>query len=229
MLNAKKYTTLTVLRAAALAMIATLVISVPPAGAYVGMLISTDLGLLGTGNWIETGPTSIEWEVTQNPDNTWHYWYVFSHPLGETSHFVLETSLNFGPDNIFNTGGDFSSYDIGWQSVGSGNMNMPEDVYGIRFEEAWGLVTTIEFDSDRVPIWSDFYSKNGNAGGFSLNCAWNAGFTDNDTDPLSAPQDGSILNHLLAPDTGITVIPEPTTLLLLGSALAGVVIARRRK
>ena len=98
--------------------------------AYFGSLLSTDGGIQGTGNWIVTGPTFFEWVVTQNMDNSWHYSYVFGHPVGETSHFILEVSHNFTESDIFNESGDFGGIEIGWhQATGSSqpNPNMPED------------------------------------------------------------------------------------------------------
>jgi len=214
----------------ALLLVAAVALAALPAQAFTGTLLAADLAILGTGNWIETGPTGIEWTVTQNADESWHYSYLFWHPKGETSHFILETSTSFTAGNIFNASGDFSLFDVGWQEVGSGNPNMPERVYGIRFDEAWDLNTELAFDSDRAPIWGDFYAKNGNAGGFGPNTAWNAGFTLNDSDPFAAPQDGSLDHHLLVPDTDsdLTPIPEPSAMLLLSSGLLGAWVARRR-
>ena len=55
------------------------------------------------------------------------------------------------------------------------------------------------------------------AGG-SDNSAWNTGFLD--ADPLDLPANGSINNHVLVPDTYTTPVPEPGTLLLVGTGLA---------
>ncbi|MFH1689790.1 MAG: PEP-CTERM sorting domain-containing protein [Candidatus Eisenbacteria bacterium] len=202
--------------------------------AYFGSLLSTDGGIQGTGNWLVTGPTLFEWVVTQNANNSWHYSYVFGHPDGATSHFILEVSHNFTSNDIFNESGDFTKMEIGWHpatGLDQPNPNMPEDVYGIKFDEASGNVTQIEFDSWRVPVWKDFFAKDGVAGGYGVNTAWNKGFTAGDVDPLDAARDGSVDYHILAPDSTTPPVPEPATLMLLGSGLLGsvAVLRRRRK
>ena len=196
--------------------------------AYVGSLLSTTGGIEGTGNWI-TDPAgmSFEWEVTQNADNSWHYSYVFTHPEGETSHFILEVSDTFTANEIFNLAGDVGNVEIGLFDTG-GNPNIPGSIYGIKFEDATGLVTAFSFDSFRVPVWQDFYSKDGVAGGTDFNAAWNTGFLADD--PTALATNGSIDFHVLAPDSTTDPIPEPTTLMLLGSGLLGsVAIFRRRR
>jgi len=71
------------------------------------MLVSTDSGLQGTGAWVDSGPASLEWWVTDNGNGSWHYRYFLTHPSGATSHFILETSLTFTENDIFNASGDF--------------------------------------------------------------------------------------------------------------------------
>jgi hypothetical protein len=171
------------------------------AAAFHGSLSSVDGGIVGTGNWLVTGPTTLEWWVTQNGDGSWHYKYVFSHPVGATSHFILEASASIEEPDIFGILVGFTSFDIGSHLVQSGNPGMPESLFGIKFGGTAGITTTIEFDCTRRPVWGDFYSKDGSAGGYGVNAAWNAGFTVADTDPSDSPQDGTVGGHTLVPDT----------------------------
>jgi hypothetical protein len=198
---------------------------------YSGALTSADFSILGSGNWIVNGPTTLEWTVTQNADNSWHYAYSFMHPVGETSHLIIETSPSFTEADLLNPSGHFGAIDLGWHAVASGNPGMPEAIYGLKFDEASGLTTNVAFDSFRMPVWGDFYAKNGRAGGQGQNAAWNAGFTIEDLDPMAPPQDGSLQFHLLVPDSDSDFtpeVPEPSTWLLLGTALAGGFFVRRR-
>ena len=120
------------------------------------------------------------------------------------------------------------------QKVMSGNQDMPENVYGMRFNPLSGGVTdwTFSFFSNRLPVWGDFYAR---CGGFQggINKAYNynmdglnveRGFISPDVDPVAGPSDGSVDFHILRPDS---VVPEPATAVLL--VLGSLLVLRKRK
>ncbi len=195
----------------------------PSAIIYHGSLTSTpdNLGpIQGQEDWINPGPTSLEWWVTDN-DSTWHYKYLLTVPESTTdvSHFTISVSDLFAAENLFNATGNFAKTEIGDFDQDNGNPNIPAPLHGLKFDDAFGTTVTIEFDSDRVAVWGDVYAK---GGGNPANEVWNAGIAL--PDPLDPPADGSIDYHVLVPDS---VTPAPAALALL--ALAGPVVIRRRR
>jgi hypothetical protein len=188
-----------------------LLVFAPAANAYVGTLSSADGGIDGLGGWIDPGPTTISWEVTDNV-TSWHYKYTLTVPAAAVSHFILETSPAFDATDIFDESGPFTSIEIKLNTAAQGSPDMPDSMYGIRFDETTGTTVVIEFDSLRIPVWGDFYAKDG--GNDPVIQAWNAGFTASDSDPGDPIGNGSVGNHLLVPDTRI---PEPATLALMAA------------
>ncbi len=177
------------------------------------------------GNDPDWFPANIEWTVSENEDGSWNYAYFIQVYAGEVSHFILETSEPLPEGHIFDPSGQFGELVIGeWFYPGGGNPDMPGPVYGVKFDETWGIEFTVEFDSWRVPVWGDFYATDGAAGGLGINQFWNSGFLL--PDPTAPPWDTSIDDHILRPDS---YIPEPGTMTLMGLGLLGLVARVRRR
>jgi hypothetical protein len=179
--------------------------------------------------------------VTQD-DDIWHYSYRLTTNRGAFSHFILETSPHFGEkegdfSNVqVNGSSSYNAWTIGdFSTADPSNPYIPTDIHGLKFDSLNTLVVTVNFDSQRQPMWGDFYAKDGKAGSTSkiFNAGWNEGFQDND--PLVPVTNGSINNHILVPDTAITppAVPEAATLMLSGigmvSMFSGIRLVRSGK
>lgn len=198
---------------------------------YTGTLTwdDTQAELVATNAWAGTG-TSITYIVDDTTSTGyWHYKYILTVDSGDSagiSHMNLETSPDFTADKIKNLehSGTMDEMDVGWLEKNAGST-MPEGMYGIKFDSlSTGGEFTVEFDSLRLPIWGDFFAKDGS--GVQV---YNAGFTspDSDPDPLepSSNPPANVTDHILVPDT--SMIPEPASVAVL--ALGGVMLLIRRR
>lgn len=219
-------------------MVAALVLAagVPAAAdTYTGSLTSADGGGIdGREQWIDPGPSSISWAVSWDEvANAWHYAYTFTVPEFAISHMIIEVSDDFTLDDIWEVEGQHTEISLGTYEGGSGNPNMPGFIYGIKLDgyiadEGDPGYTAVDFSflSRRNPVWADFYAKCGGRQGF-VNEAWNAGLTEfEDDDPLVGPTNGSIDNHILAPNG---YVPEPATTALFGLGIASLIGTRLRR
>lgn len=214
-------------------------ISIPAQGViYTGSLTS-GAGLTGTEQW-STG-ASLSWVVTDETSSPWSYTYTLTVASKDISHVSLEVSDTFELSNLLNVSDPGNILDDGALDIygpglhGNSDPGIPDTMNGIKFnttDDTTSLTWSVE--SDRIPVWGDFYAKDGKSGGQGGGndvYLFNTGFTAADTDPNDAPANGSVDNHILVPDS-ITDdpegpgIPEPSTSLL---GLIGCMMIFRRR
>jgi len=194
-------------------------------------------GVFSGGEW---GPNEdgflIEWTVYQNPDQSWHYKYEIFKENGDPlrkliSHFTFSLSDNIAEDDLYNFGSDIDEVTFGTfdGEQGSSDPCFPEGktIFGVKFDMIDENQGVAEFDSTRLPMWGDFYSKGGMSSG-GWNYAYNVDIgveVANLHNYTVTPVDdaGAVLSKILVPNT----IPEPATMALVG--LGGLSFIRRKR
>lgn len=230
--------------------------------------LTWDATIVATPDWNQPG-TSLTWTVTWHDfaEPSWAGWYRYQYDWtnasgGSLSHFIIEVSddaENGLPAFDMANSMDFSGpaynghapgeIEVGYFGAGTDNPNIPATFYGLKFgtdDEANS--ETVSFYSRRVPVWGDFYAKDGDSSSgtdtdpwLDFSTAWNTGFIQDDSDPsidvypIKIIVDGKYNStdtegwgHVAVPDSEYSV-PEPATWLLLLSTAAAGAMARRRK
>jgi hypothetical protein len=194
--------------------------------------VSVGAGTISVGgDWVSG---TLAWTIEQeNVGDPWEYRYAFSHlrDAPGTSHFILELSDGAVAGDIndldITPGGDpIIEVKIHTPNNGSANPGMPGPLFGVRFADLINSEThTFVFTIDRAPVWGDFYAKSGSSA-----FAYNSGFLD--VDPTVGPSNGSLLGHILRPDTdGNVATPEAASLLawvIVGLSFAGLALYRQK-
>lgn len=190
--------------------------------------LASGSGLTGTSNWAAN--MNISWNVSLL-NNVYTYTYVFAdNDTGQKkdiSHIILQTSDNFSAANIsgLKINDTNGQYELQTWTTQQGNPNIPASVYGLKIEDGPDASTwTVVFQSDKAPMWGNFYAKNGQTNQLD-NTVWN-------TDFLIAPSDrdsfNSVGNYIAVPDTN--VIPEmPSSLLGAISLIPTALVALKRR
>ena len=183
--------------------------------------------LTGTDGWSDA---ELTWTVDNetDPDGYWTYSYTFTVDEKDISHFIFEVSLDFTSENI--KPGTTAGYALNTYSEtgpGKSNPGLDPGFYGIKWDAPDGEVLSFSATivSDKAPMWGDFYAKDGkfDHGQFDV-YAYNLELGNPTT---AAIDDGNAGGWVLVPDT--LSVPEPSTLLLLGSGLLGLALLGRRR
>jgi hypothetical protein len=186
---------------------------------------AVDTGIIATGSWADSG-TRIEWDITKQGSN-YHYEYKFTVPAKDISHLILQVSDSFETENIWNISGGVSAEgptDYDSNSNDKSNPGLPGTIYGIKFEPSADSTTlTWSFNSDREPIWGNFYAKDGKEGTCPVLLSLASDTCDYHID-VYAYSSGLIDGEgfIAVPDTNVVPVPSAIFLGFLGLSIAGV-------
>jgi hypothetical protein len=178
-------------------------------------------GVTATEQWANGG-FDISWTITSLSGGKWQYDYEITAERKGLSHFILEVTEDDNPFNIFD--GTSPPYEgpKTWDQ-GPSNPQMPNPIYGVKFDFG-DTVVTYTMITDRAPVYGVFYTKDGRNQGNDV-VAWSDALNNAN---YKTDMSLTTTDFIVRPDGA--VIPEPSTLLLLGTSLLGIFgLSRCRK